>query len=253
MPRTDRASLHLPAAPAVVYAALTTRSALERWLPPAGMRGRIETWEPLAGYRMVLEYDDLSEPGKAGDGSDVVDVRFVELVPGERVVTAASFPSDDPALAGSMTMTWSLAAADGGTLVSITATDVPDGIAAADHEVGMRSSLEQLSAFVSGPIASTPEPPYTAVIFTSLLASDRGYGPMSARMEALAAQQPGYLGIESARSEVGITVSYWTTPEAAAAWKGVAEHVIAQERGKTEWYSSYRVRVATVSREYGGP
>ena len=101
-------------------------------------------------------------------------------------------------------------------------------------------------------IASTPEPPYTAVIFTSVLRSDRGYGPMAARMEELAAQQPGFLGIESARSEVGITVSYWSSEADAAAWKGVAEHVIAQERGRSEWYADYRVRVATVTRDYSG-
>lgn len=253
MPRTDRAALVVPAPPQVVYAALTSPSALAAWLPPTGMRGRIETWDLAVGYRMVLEYDDPAVAGKTGDGSDVVDVRFVSLEPGSRVVTAADFVSEDPALAGTMTMTWSLEPDEGGTLVSVTAEDVPDGISAADHAAGMSASLAQLAAYVRGPIAVTPEPPYTAVIFTSLLRSDRGYAPMAARMEQLAAQQPGYLGIESARTEVGITVSYWTTPQAAAAWKGVAEHVIAQERGRAEWYASYRVRVATVEREYGAP
>jgi heme-degrading monooxygenase HmoA len=101
-------------------------------------------------------------------------------------------------------------------------------------------------------IASTPEPPYTAVIFTSIRADvDQGYGVMSARMEELAAQQPGYLGIESARSGLGITVSYWVDDEAARAWKQVAEHAIAQQRGREVWYSDYRVRVATVTRDYG--
>jgi heme-degrading monooxygenase HmoA len=101
-------------------------------------------------------------------------------------------------------------------------------------------------------IASTPEPPYTAVIFTSLRTEgDNGYAVMSERMVALAAQQPGYLGVESARDGLGITVSYWVDDVAAAAWKQVAEHVIAQERGRSAWYVDYQVRVATVTRSYG--
>lgn len=101
-------------------------------------------------------------------------------------------------------------------------------------------------------IAKTPEPPYTAVIFTSLRTDgDWGYRAMADRMETLAAEQPGYLGIESAREGVGITVSYWTDDAAAAAWKQVAEHVVAQQRGRAAWYSDYQVRVATVTRSYG--
>lgn len=101
-------------------------------------------------------------------------------------------------------------------------------------------------------IARTPEPPYTAVIFTSLRSQgDHGYAAMSELMVALAAQQPGYLGIEAARDGLGITVSYWVDDAAAAAWKQVAEHLIAQERGRAAWYVDYQVRVATVTRSYG--
>lgn len=105
--------------------------------------------------------------------------------------------------------------------------------------------------------ATTPEPPYTAVIFTSRRApaDDEGYGAMSARMEELAAAQPGYLGIESARdpdTRVGITVSYWATEADARAWKRVAEHQEAQRLGADRWYDAYRVRVASVTRAYGG-
>jgi heme-degrading monooxygenase HmoA len=104
---------------------------------------------------------------------------------------------------------------------------------------------------VSG-IAETPEPPYVAVVFTSLRTEgDQGYAVMSARMEELAARQPGYLGIESARDGVGITVSYWADEESARAWKQVAAHLVAQRRGRDEWYADYRVRVATVTRDYG--
>ncbi|HYD10737.1 MAG TPA: antibiotic biosynthesis monooxygenase [Acidimicrobiales bacterium] len=101
-------------------------------------------------------------------------------------------------------------------------------------------------------IAATPRPPYVAVIFTNLQTEDLdGYGEMADRMEALAAEQPGYLGFESARSGLGIAVSYWADHEAARAWKAVAEHADAQRMGRERWYSSYRVRIATVEREYG--
>jgi heme-degrading monooxygenase HmoA len=101
-------------------------------------------------------------------------------------------------------------------------------------------------------IASTPPPPYTAVIFTSLRTEgDHGYAEMSARMDELAARQPGFLGVESAREDLGITVSYWADQEAAQAWKRDAEHLLAQRRGREEWYAAYRVRIATVERDYG--
>ena len=103
------------------------------------------------------------------------------------------------------------------------------------------------------PLATQPEPPYTAVIFTSTRTDgDHGYAAMAARMEELAAEQPGYLGIESVREGAsGITVSYWVDDEAAAAWKQVREHLVAQERGRSTWYANYRVQVATVTRAYG--
>jgi heme-degrading monooxygenase HmoA len=100
----------------------------------------------------------------------------------------------------------------------------------------------------------TFEPPYVAVIFTSVrTAGDHGYGDTAQRMEELAAEQPGYLGIESARNAdgSGITVSYWRDDDAARAWKQVAEHADAQRRGREQWYSEYTVRVATVTRDYG--
>jgi heme-degrading monooxygenase HmoA len=103
-------------------------------------------------------------------------------------------------------------------------------------------------------LATTPEPPYIAVIFSSVRnEGDDGYTAMSAAMEQLAARQPGYLGIESARDELGITVSYWATEADATAWKRVAAHEVAQRRGREEWYRDYRVRVATVTRSYSHP
>ena len=101
-------------------------------------------------------------------------------------------------------------------------------------------------------IANTPKPPYYAVIFSShRTEGDNGYGEMAERMAELAAQQPGYLGMESAREGLGITVSYWKSLEAIRNWKQNAEHQEAQRLGHQQWYSSFRVRIAKVEREYG--
>lgn len=101
--------------------------------------------------------------------------------------------------------------------------------------------------------AATPAPPYYAVIFTSLRtdADHAAYEAMASAMDALAAQQPGYLGIESAREGIGITVSYWQSLEAIAAWKRNAEHQVAQKLGREKWYTGFRLRIAKVEREYG--
>lgn len=100
--------------------------------------------------------------------------------------------------------------------------------------------------------ANTPKPPYYAVIFTSLRTEgDDGYGEMAERMVVLASQQPGFLGVESARESVGITVSYWQSLEAIAAWKANLEHREAQKLGRERWYSTFRVRICKVEREYG--
>ncbi len=101
-------------------------------------------------------------------------------------------------------------------------------------------------------IARTPEPPYWAVIFTSLRTEDEGgYGAMAEAMEALAAQQPGYLGIESARDGLAITVSYFADLDSIAAWKENVRHLAAQQLGRERWYQAYQVRVARVERAYG--
>ncbi|HEX8332674.1 MAG TPA: antibiotic biosynthesis monooxygenase [Segetibacter sp.] len=101
--------------------------------------------------------------------------------------------------------------------------------------------------------ASTPAPPYYAVIFTSLRTEgdNNGYNEMAEKMDELAKQQPGYLGIESARSETGITVSYWKDLESIKLWKQHTDHLLAQQKGVTEWYSHYKVRICKVEREYG--
>ncbi len=101
-------------------------------------------------------------------------------------------------------------------------------------------------------IANTPKPPYYAVIFTSLRTEvDDDYGLMAERMAELAAQQPGYLGHESARDGIGITVSYWQSLDDIRNWKKVAEHVDAQQKGIKQWYRSYKTRICLVERDYG--
>lgn len=102
------------------------------------------------------------------------------------------------------------------------------------------------------PIAKTPAPPYYAVIFTSLRTDgDNGYAAMAERMERLAAESPGFLGMESARGEAGLTICYWTDLDAVRNWKRQVEHLEAQRLGRETWYSAYRVRIARVEREYG--
>lgn len=101
-------------------------------------------------------------------------------------------------------------------------------------------------------IANTPNPPYYAVIFTShRTEGDSGYSQMAARMVELASKQPGFLGVESAREDVGITVSYWSDLESIRQWKANAEHQEAQKLGHEKWYSSFKTRISKVERDYG--
>ncbi len=104
------------------------------------------------------------------------------------------------------------------------------------------------------PFARTPRPPYYAVIFSSQRnGGDDDYGAVADRMVELAALQPGYLGLETVRdaSGFGITVSYWVDEAAIAAWRSHAEHVVARERGRTQYYREFELRVARVERAYG--
>ena len=101
-------------------------------------------------------------------------------------------------------------------------------------------------------IAKTPKPPYYAVIFTSLRTDgDNGYSQTADRMVELAANQSGFLGVESAREDVGITVSYWSDLESIKLWKANIEHQEAQRLGHAKWYSSFKTRISKVERDYG--
>jgi uncharacterized protein YndB with AHSA1/START domain len=152
--RTDRASRVVAAAPARIYRALTDPEERVQWLPPKGMRARFDHFDLRegGGYRMTLTYParDEGTRGKTTAESDVVDARFGKLVPDREIVEIVEFVSDDPAFAGPMTMTWTLTPVDGGTEVRIVAEDVPDGIRAADHAAGLRSSLDNLAEFADG-------------------------------------------------------------------------------------------------------
>jgi uncharacterized protein YndB with AHSA1/START domain len=149
MARTDAASRVILAPIDRVYAALVDPEALTAWLPPDGMRGRFERFDarPGGSYRLVLTYADASiAQGKTTADSDVVEGCFVDVVPGVRVVQAVNFISDDPAQAGTMTMTWEVTAVAAGTRVDIRADNVPAGISPEDHAAGLTSSLANLAA-----------------------------------------------------------------------------------------------------------
>lgn len=100
-------------------------------------------------------------------------------------------------------------------------------------------------------IAKTPQPPYYAVIFSTLRTDDnQDYEKTALRMEELAKQQDGYLGIESARDQLGITVSYWDSLEAIIKWKNNVEHTVARNKGRELWYKHYHLRICKVERDY---
>jgi len=101
-------------------------------------------------------------------------------------------------------------------------------------------------------IVNTPKPPYYAVIFTSIRTEEEErYIEMLDKMVELAQQQKGFLGMESAKNEIGITVSYWDTLEAIKNWKMNADHAEAREKGKSIWYKKFKVRISKVERDYG--
>lgn len=101
-------------------------------------------------------------------------------------------------------------------------------------------------------LATTPDPPYFAVIFSTVRNEQPGdqYDQTSVAMMNLAAQQPGFLGVETAHADIGITVSYWTDEESIAAWKRDADHAFAQYEGRARWYDAYELRVARVERAH---
>jgi uncharacterized protein YndB with AHSA1/START domain len=150
--RTHKGSRLIKASPHAIYSAFMTPEAVAAWRPPEGMRARFELFEPREGgaFQMVLEYEGTAHelPGKSSAHEDIVHGRFGELVPDRRIVEHVDFESDDPAFAGTMTVTTTLTPVDGGTEVTITCDDVPEGIGESDHQAGIASSLENLAKYV---------------------------------------------------------------------------------------------------------
>ncbi|WP_072385612.1 SRPBCC family protein [Hyphomicrobium sp. CS1BSMeth3] len=158
--RTDRAARIVKASPQTIYRALVDPDALVSWLPPKGMKGEVHAFEPRAGgaYHMTLFYESEahSVPGKTSAHADVIRGQFLELSQNERIVQRFEFASDDPAFAGPMTMTWRLSPVPEGTEVTIICENVPEGIRKEDHDIGMRSTLENLAAFTEQREAGSP-------------------------------------------------------------------------------------------------
>ncbi|HWU74499.1 MAG TPA: SRPBCC family protein [Sphingomonas sp.] len=149
--RTDIGARVIRASPQAIYDAFIDPDLQARWLPPEGMTGKFDLFEPWPGgrYRMTLTFTGAHDTaGKSSADADRVEGRLVELIPGERIVQTADFESDNPAYAGTMTMTWTLQAVAEGTEVKITARDVPSGISAEDHAQGLASTLANLADFV---------------------------------------------------------------------------------------------------------
>lgn len=117
------------------------------------MTGKIERFDlrPGGSYRMVLRYPSSSaSQGKTTSDTDVVEARFVDIVPNVKVVLAVDFVSNDPAYDSTMVMTWRVTKVDGGTRIEVTADDVPDVVPEEDHAAGLRSSLAKLTEYLAG-------------------------------------------------------------------------------------------------------
>lgn len=144
---THSASRVIIATPRAIFRAHLDPEVLTKWRAPSGMEARLSGFRAKAGggYRMTLRYLDDSGHGKSTADSDVVRVRFVELLPDELIVEAVEFESDDPAFAGVMTITTRLMPVTDGTKISVTAQNVPSGISEEDHRQGMDSSLRNLA------------------------------------------------------------------------------------------------------------
>jgi len=147
---STRIRRHVDAPRADVYRALLDARAVEQWMVPTGMTSRVHEFEACEGgrFRISLTYDEPTGTGKTTAHTDTYHGRFVELVPDERVVEALEFETDDPAVRGVMTVTFTLADADGGTDLLAVHDDLPPGISPADNETGWRMALDKLAAFV---------------------------------------------------------------------------------------------------------
>lgn len=148
--RIDSASRVIMASPQTIYQAFVNSEALVSWLPPKGMSGHIDKFDPREGgtYRVTLTYEmNHSNPGKTSENTDVAQGTFLDLVPESRIVQSVNFDSEDPEFSGEMIQKWLLEAVSEGTKVTIVCENVPEGIRKEDHDIGLRSTLENLAIF----------------------------------------------------------------------------------------------------------
>jgi uncharacterized protein YndB with AHSA1/START domain len=149
-PGVDEVSRIIRARAERIYQAFATSEALESWLPPEGMRGRVLSFafRDGGGYRMRLTYNEPSLPSaKTTEDSDEVEVRFLRLAASRRIEQFVEFDSEKPEFAGSMKMTWSFEEVDEGTRVTVRCENVPEGIRPEDHQSGLTSTLDHLAKF----------------------------------------------------------------------------------------------------------
>lgn len=150
--RSTRVSRIIKAPRQAVYRAFLDADAVASWLPPKGMSGRVHAYDAREGgtYRMSLTYEGSAHavPGKTSEDTDTVQGHFAQLIPGERIVQVAEFDSKDPELAGEMIVTWTLVDTSEGTEVTALCENIPAGVRLEDNEMGSRSTLENLAAFI---------------------------------------------------------------------------------------------------------
>ena len=147
---TTRVSRHIAAPRAVVYRALLDARAVQRWMVPDSMTSEVHAFEATEGgaFRISLTYDDPDSTGKSRANTDTFHGRFTRLVPDREVVQAVEFESDDPAMAGEMTITYVLTDDGGGTLLTGVHENLPAGVSPGDNELGWRMSIDKLAALV---------------------------------------------------------------------------------------------------------
>ncbi len=149
--RIDTASRTVEASPEILYQAFINPDHLVKWLPPEGMSGHIDSFEPQAGgaYKMILTYEaNKIANGKTSENTDIIEGRFMELIPNEKIVQSVKFDSLNPAFQGEMKQTWFFESEGAETKVTIICEIVPEGIKKEDHDIGLKSTLENLSAFI---------------------------------------------------------------------------------------------------------
>jgi len=149
--RIDSASRLISASPKVVYRAFAEPGAMEQWTPPSDMTGKMLHFDFREGgsYRLRLTYIEPQQGrGKTSVDSDKAEVRLTKLEDGQKIEQEITFESEDPTFSGIMRMIWTFQSEENGTLVTVRAENVPEGIRPEDHEAGLNSSLENLAEFV---------------------------------------------------------------------------------------------------------